>query len=467
MNEWISPLLDSLEEANQNHIVERGRNLTPEAAQQFLAPLRGLNISMLCDAAVSGHGKSEESADRKIEPPKSVDRITDGPLNGQESEALDIGEELLASGKVAILVVAGGMGTRLGWPGPKGTFPVGPVTDRTLFQIFAQQIQALNARYGQPIPWAVQTSPANHGATCAYFEKEDFLGLPKDSVQLFPQGVLPAFDEDGKIALLEDGHIVALPDGHGGVYQALRKEGVLSRFDELGIETVFYFQVDNPLGPLGDPRFLGHHKRIESEMSTLIIPKREPNERVGVLANVDGRLQVIEYTEIDASLSEQRNEDGRLRLRAANTGIHAFETSFLHKVSQDRALPLHLASKPIPAGSIENPEGKKTPGTKMEYFVFDALPLAENSLVYEAPRSHAFAPVKSAEGQDTPEQAREALSAYYHRLLSDAGLSLPMERPIEIDARLYDNPKMLTELFHAASEQTGPLVLRPEDGTEG
>ena len=355
------------------------------------------------------------------------------------------------------------MGSRLGWPGPKGTYPVGPITNRSLFQVFAESIRSLKTRFGTTIPWAIQTSPGNHQETMDFLKAHHWFGLPPDDVMLFPQGTLPAFLQDGQIAMDQDEGLVALPDGHGGVFQALRKQGVLPWLASYGVEHVFYFQVDNPLSPIGDPRFMGHHVVSGSEMSTMIIAKSQPDERVGVLAQVNGLLRVIEYTEIDETLANMRDPDGRLTLRAANTGIHAFTIPFLERMSEAGALPLHRAEKPIPTSSEVDSTPSTRPGTKLEYFVFDALPHAKNPLVYEAPRDEAFAPLKSAEGNDTPEQAREALQRSYRGLLKKAGIHVDATHPIEISPLLTQDLAALTAAFQSLDDPIESILLTPPD----
>ena len=437
--------IDSLLSLKQPHLAAQWEHWSEAKRQRFEKVFEDTSLNRLIEAIEGTAVAEEPTASPSIAPPHSIDG---SDLSSPESlEALNQGMNLLREGKIAILVVAGGMGTRLGWPAPKGTFPVGPVTERSLFQLFAEQIHGLNQLSGRSILWAVQTSEGNHDDTQVFFEKNHHFGLAEESIRLFSQGTLPAFLEDGRLALNETQELVRLPDGHGGVYRAMERNGILQWFEENGVEHVYYFQVDNPLSILADPRFMGFHAKSGSEMSTVVIKKERPEERVGVLAEEEHTLRVIEYSEISPELAAQRDADGQLSFRAANTGIHAFRLQFLKQMGQTGALPLHLARKPVPHG------GTPTAGIKMEYFVFDGLAKAKRPLVYEVPREGHFAPVKNAEGSDSPTTSRAALSRFHKRQLQSIGIASP-EGEIELPFRfLWDEEGLRKAVAEGASSQ--------------
>ena len=169
------------------------------------------------------------------------------------------GEDALRAGRVAAFTVAGGQGTRLGYDGPKGTFPVTPLKKKTLFQVFAEKIKAAGVRYGRPLHWFIMTSHQNHAATEAYFAENGFFGLDRARVHFFRQGRMPAVNFEGKILLESKGSIALSPDGHGGSLRALERSGALDIMEREGIDTLSYFQVDNPLVRCIDPSFIGWH----------------------------------------------------------------------------------------------------------------------------------------------------------------------------------------------------------------
>jgi UDP-N-acetylglucosamine/UDP-N-acetylgalactosamine diphosphorylase len=340
------------------------------------------------------------------------------------------------------MVVAGGQGTRLGFEGPKGLFPIGPVSGRTLFELQAQKIQGARRRAGVPIPWLVMTSPATDAATRAWLEERRFFGLPREDVVLLCQGTAPALDFEGRLILEAPGRIAESPNGHGGAFQALAESGALDLLARRGIRTISYYQVDNPLIRLADPVFLGLHDLTGAEMSAKVVRKVDPMEKVGVVARMDGRLGVVEYTEIDDRSRTLRDAQGELVYWAGSVAIHAIETSFARRVAADaeRMLPYHASAKKIPYVDADGRLVRPTEpnGHKLERFLFDALPAAERAAVVEVVRSEEYAPVKNAEGGDSPATARRALDAEVRRWLAAAGIALPADAWVEVDHARID-----------------------------
>ncbi len=440
-----------LADFGQQHVVEAARRAdNPDDVLAALARPELADVLKAVRTAVEG-GASAVVARRDLEPPPVVRCPELAPDDPHHAEAFERGVAALRAGQVALLTVAGGMGTRLGWSGPKGTFPIGPVTNRSLFALYGETIAALSRRYEVALPWVIMTSPLNDEATRAHFAAHEFFGLQPDQVHFATQGVFAAFDLRGRIVLGDDGRPVCLPDGHGGVYAALRRTGLLEHFERSGVEVFFYFQVDNPLCRIADPYFLGRHLLEGAEMSTKVVEKREPDERVGLVVRTGAALRIVEYSELPAELAARRDPSGRLLLRAANTAIHAIDRALVDRVARgDIRLPVHLARKPVPVGAARHIDGYKP-----ELFVFDAMPYARGALAYEVIRDLEFAPVKSAQGSDTPGRARELLSALYRRMAVEAGLgeALPAQcEAIEISP--------LDALDAAELRRAGPGALK-------
>ena len=328
-------------------------------------------------------------------------------------------------------MVAGGQGTRLGFDGPKGRFPVGPLTRRTLFAYHAQRVLATSRRYGATAPFYVMTSDATHDSTVAAFEEAAWFGLEPDRVAFLKQGTLPAVDTEGRLLLSTRSSLALSPDGHGGSFAALQSSGALARMADEGVDQIFYFQVDNPLAPVLDPVFIGHQVRAGAEMSTKVVAKTDPSEKVGVLASIDGRTGVIEYSDLGDELAAARDERGRLRFRAGNIAIHMLARPFVERlVDGGLALPVHRAVKKVP---FVDPAGRRVEpdepnAIKMEFFVFDALPLATRTVTQEVRREDEFAPVKNARGPDSPQTSQDALVAQAVRWMEAAGLPAPKDR---------------------------------------
>jgi UDP-N-acetylglucosamine/UDP-N-acetylgalactosamine diphosphorylase len=324
------------------------------------------------------------------------------------------------------------------------------VSQRSLFEIQAQKIRRLRARFGRPIPWYVMTSRATDAATREIFASHGGFGLPAADVVFFCQGMVPSFDFSGRLMLAEPGRIMENPDGHGGSLTALLASGALADAQRRGIDTLFYYQVDNPLVRMADPAFLGFHALAGAEVSCKVVRKRDAMEKAGVVARVDGRAGVVEYTELDDAHRHARNAYGELVYWAGNTAIHVFDVAFVRRVASeaDRWLPFHASEKQIPTlDDAGRPLAPGAPnGRKLERFVFDALPAARGVCVVETARAAEFSPVKNATGSDSPKTARLDLVAQYRAWLGAAGIEVPAGLALEIDHSRVDGPDDLREL---------------------
>ena len=349
--------------------------------------------------------------------------------------AVKKGVELLRQGKAACLTVAGGQGTRLGFDGPKGTYPIGPLTGRTLFEYFATAIARAGEKFGSPLKWYVMTSALNREATEKFFREHDYLGLEKEQVFFFTQGTMPAVGYDGKLLLSSPDSLALSPDGHGGTLLALRRSGALDRMKADGVEYISYFQVDNPLVPVVNPLFIGMHALEGSEMSAIMLAKTNPFEKLGNFCVTGGHLEIIEYSDLPAELAESRNPDGTLRFISGSPAIHVISRAFVERLTASGRLelPWHRADKKIPC--IADPKPAAPNGVKLESFIFDALALARKTLVLEGDRAEMFAPTKNATGVDSAESCREMLIARDIRRLRQAGVTVEEGAKVEISPR--------------------------------
>jgi UDP-N-acetylglucosamine/UDP-N-acetylgalactosamine diphosphorylase len=344
-----------------------------------------------------------------------------------DREAADLGEDRIRRGRSAFLTVAGGQGSRLGFDGPKGLFPVTPLRRLTLFAWFAEELLAARRRYGVDIPWLIMTGPQNHNATREYFEKQEWFGLGCETVHLFMQGSLPSLSPEGRLLLGPDGGLLVNPDGHGGVIDALRRSGSLSAMQEQGVEQLFYWQVDNPLVRVPDPVFLGFHCREGARISSKVIEKAYPEEKLGVIVTTGGKQAVIEYSDLDETLMHARSADGRLLYGQGSIAIHILEVGFL--ANPALRLPWHVARK---KARMLNPTAEGTEiverdAVKMEMFVFDAIPAAGNSLFFETERAEEFAPLKNREGVDSVETCMRGQVERAARWLTACGVEVPRD----------------------------------------
>ena len=269
------------------------------------------------------------------------------------------GEAALRAGRVAAFTVAGGQGTRLGYDGPKGTFAVTPVRGKSLFQVFAEKIAAAGRRHGRPLHWFIMTSHANHEATEAFFREHAHFGLDAERVHFFRQGRMPAVDFQGKILLESRSAIALSPDGHGGSFRALHRSGALDLMAREGVDTLSYFQVDNPLVRCIDPAFLGFHLLRGSEMSSKMVPKAYAEEKVGLFCVRDGRTCVVEYSDMPLARQRETAPDGALRFLAGSIAIHVIDREFARRMAAGGApqASTQLSSLPRSRARIEASKG--------------------------------------------------------------------------------------------------------------
>ena len=373
----------------------------------------------------------------RAQPPQAI-RLASNDGTSSAQEARSQGEAALRRGCVGMILVAGGQGTRLGFDHPKGMLPLGPVSGRTLFEILIDRLLAMSARYQVSIPLFLMTSPATHDETVQFFREHDFFGLAEEDVHTFCQGVMPAVDADsGKVLLAEPGSLFLSPDGHGGMLQAFHLSGGLQAAKQQGIELLFYGQVDNPLLQVCNPSLLGYHLLAESQMTTQVVQKSGPMERVGNVVDVDGRTRIIEYRDLPEAIARGTRGDGSLLLWAGNLAVHVFDLGFLERTAQqDEVLPFHKARKKADCIDASG-RTTSTDSIKFERFIFDLLPAAENAIVVEAVKERAFAPVKNANhaSSDTPQTAQHAMVKLDAAMLREAGMNVTADIDVEVNPR--------------------------------
>ncbi|HOT95650.1 MAG TPA: UDPGP type 1 family protein [bacterium] len=410
----------------QESVLRFWDDLDPAAQEQFLDQLDQLDEAFIA----SLNGRAWPPSEFQSGPLDAFTPLDHIPLPAKPDEeptwqrARQCGEALLAEGAVAALVVAGGQGTRLGFPGPKGLYPIGPVSRRSLFQYHTEKILALERRFGCIVPFYIMTSPANHQATRDFFIREGFFGKDSESVHFFPQRMLPVFDPQGRLLLEDKGKLSLSPDGHGGVLHALKQHHLLEDMQQRGIRHLYYFQVDNVLARIADPVYLGFHHEKAAEMSARTVYKRDPWEKLGNIGLLGGQFRVIEYTELPEALKTARNRDGRLLFGQGSIAIHLFSVDFLDRLLRQRIeLPYHIAFKKMASVPDQAPE-RTSDGlnaVKFEQFIFDAFRYASRVMVLESDRRLEFSPIKNREGDDSPETARRDLSELYAGWLEACG----------------------------------------------
>jgi len=439
-----------LDPVGQRHLIQFWDQLTAGQRERLALQIRSLDWSFMdsLDQVSDQATDWGELAERAESPPAITRSDYADPTFYQQ--AYQAGSQALSSGKVGLILVAGGQGTRLGFDLPKGMFPIGPLSGRTLFQMLLDLLKARMAQFGHAIPLFVMTSPATHAATLDYFQQQDMFGVPEDDLRLFKQGTMPAVDADKKLILAAKDRIFLSPDGHGGMLAALRRGQLLEEMESRGIEYLFYAQVDNPLVQLCDPALIGCHILRQSEMTTQVVRKQDPLQRVGNVVKIGDRLQIIEYSDLPERQARIRNQSGELKLWAGSIAVHIFNTQFLIRcAAQQHSLPLHRALKKVP---FIDPQGKRIDpqqpnAIKFEKFIFDLLPLAHHALVCEVDPADGFAAVKNSPPakSETPKHVQQAMIDLHKRWLKSAAVEVAEGVKVEINPRFALSIEQLKE----------------------
>ena len=444
------PTLDAtrsrLKALGQEHLLHFAPTLGPSALRTLLEQLAALPLEDLPRMLAETEAQAAQDL-AALEPVPLVRR--DGP---DTATFRATGEALVRAGKVAAFTVAGGQGTRLGWRGPKGTYPATVVTGKPLFRAFAEQLLATERRFGVRLPWYIMTSPLNDADTRAFFKDNNWFGRNPQDHFFLPQGLVPCVDAQGKAMLASPEEVATNPDGHGGAIRALDRSGALEDMARRGIEQISYFQVDNPLVRCVDPVFLGAHvsaAHSSGQMSSKCVSKRNAAEKVGVLCRGPGagglRTVVIEYSDLPKAAAERRDAAGELVFAAANIAVHVLSVSFAQRLAKGDGprLPWHRAHKKVPfvdlaSGKVVEPE--KPNAFKFECFIFDALALADRSLTMQVQRVEEFAPIKNAEGEDSPASSHRIQSDRHGAWLESHGTQVPRRGDGSVDAKIEIGP---------------------------
>lgn len=373
-------------------------------------------------------------------PESSVSTVEERTLEERE-RWWKMGLKAISDGKLAVLLLSGGQGTRLGSSDPKGCFNIGLPSGKSLFQLQAERILCVQRLAAQStnegsagsvqIHWYIMTSPFTDDATRRFFESHRFFGLEPDQVTFFQQGTIPCVSKDGRLIMETSYRVAKAPDGNGGVYSALKSSRLLEDMATRGIKYVDCYGVDNALVRVADPTFLGYFIDKGVASAAKVVRKAYPQEKVGVFVRrgKGGPLTVVEYSELDSSLASAINQQtGRLRFCWSNVCLHMFSLDFLNQVANglEKDSIYHLAEKKIP--SIHG----HTMGLKLEQFIFDAFPYAPSTALFEVLREEEFAPVKNANGSnyDTPDSARLLVLRLHSRWVVAAGGFLTHSVPL-------------------------------------
>ena len=396
-----------LEEQSQEQILEYPIKNQKEFSNEILK-IDFKELNKLYNKAI----KNEKVKNSKIEP---IPYIEKDNLSEEEKEHYKkIGENIIKNNEYAVVTMAGGQGSRLGHDGPKGTFDFGLETHKSIFEVLCDRLKEAYEKYKVYIPWYIMTSRQNNEDTINFFEKNNYFGYSKENIYFFKQGELPVLNEQGKLMLNKEGNINTAADGHGGIFVSMEKEKITENMKQRGIKWVFIGPVDNVLIKMVDPIFIGicQDKNVLAGGKSII--KAYSEERVGVFCKKDGKPGVIEYTEISKEMAEMKNKKGELVYAESHINCNLFNIDIIEKISKNK-LPYHCAHKKIEylnkEGQVVKP--KEPNAYKFEAFIFDAFKMLDEMTIFRVKREEEFAPIKNAEGKDSPKTALELYKNFY------------------------------------------------------
>ncbi|PKA62801.1 UDP-N-acetylglucosamine diphosphorylase 1 [Apostasia shenzhenica] len=435
-------LLERLKDYGQEDVFALWDEISQDEREQLVRDIEGFDLPRIdriirCSLGSQAQGPPLTS----IEPvPESCLSSVEERTPAERDRWWKKGLKAISEGKLAVVLLSGGQGTRLGSSDPKGCFNIGLPSGKSLFQLQAERIlrvQKLAAQSSDgspsstPIHWYIMTSPFTDEATHKFFESHKYFGLDAEQVTFFQQGTLPCVSRDGRFIMESPCKVAKAPDGNGGLYAALKTSKLLEDMAMRGVRYVDCYGVDNALVRVADPTFLGYFIEKGVSSAAKVVRKAYPQEKVGIFVQRGrgGPLTVVEYSEIDPSMASEINQiTGRLRFCWSNICLHMFTLDFLNQVAHglEKDSIYHIAEKKIP--SIHG----FTMGIKLEHFIFDAFAYAPSMVLFEVLREEEFAPVKNANGAsyDTPDSARLMLLRLHSRWVVAAGGFLTHSVPL-------------------------------------
>ena len=406
MDEKLKQVEQILKKYGQEQLLDGYNRLPGEKEKQdFLNSILTVDFNQI-EKLFASCKESKDFSNSKIEP---IDYVDKSKLSKEDYEKYEkIGSKKIKEGKLAVVTMAGGQGTRLGHTGPKGTYDLGLDTHKSIFEILCDTLKEAREKYKVDIPWYIMTSDENNAETEDFFKKNNYFGYPEKCITFFKQGKLPMLSTEGKILLNEKGEIKEAADGHGGIFQSMLKDGVIYDMKARGIEWVFIGGVDNVLVKMVDAVLIGLAEEKHVLAAGKSIVKAGPKEKVGVFCKKNGKPSVIEYSEISEEMAAETTADGELKYGESHILCNLFNIKAIEKISK-MELPYHVAFKKAKYldkdGNVVSPTEPNA--YKFEAFLFDAFESLDDMAILRVKREDEFAPVKNAEGVDSPETARK------------------------------------------------------------
>ncbi len=410
----LDEIKSKLKKYGQEHLLMFYDKMNDSQKEQLLNQIENIDFDLMKELYESTK-KPLDLGDVVVEPIEHTDksRLTVAEKQVYEEKGI----EAIKDHKLAVVTMAGGQGTRLGHSGPKGTYIFDVENNKSIFEALCDTLKRAWKEYDTVVPWYIMTSRENNDATVKFFKEHDFFGYPEESIKFFKQGELPMLDMNGKILLEESGFVKEAANGHGGTLHSMEKAKVIEDMKNNGIEWVFINGVDNVLVKPVDPLLMGMSITNKVLGAVKTIEKTDPKEKVGVFCRKNKKVGVVEYTEISDEMANLRDDYGSLVYGDANAIFHLYNIEGLEKVSEVK-LPYHIAVKK--ANYIDSNgktvKAEKPNAYKFEMFIFDSYEMFEDVVVLRVKREEEFAPIKNAEGVDSPETALKLYRDYFAKV---------------------------------------------------
>lgn len=406
--------MNNLAQHNQEHLLKYYDKLNEDEKILLNNDINSIDFDLV-NMIFNNRNSHQEGSSSDVKPlePKSISKK-------EASELFSKGLLQIRNGEVAVVLMAGGQGTRLGHDGPKGTYDINLPSHKSLFNIQCDKLKRLYDLTGTYIKWYIMTSEDNHDETVSHFIANDYFSYSKDHIIFFKQDRLPLILENGKIAMKSAHQINLAANGNGGVFSSLDNQGFLEDMDNEGVKWVFLYGVDNVLAKVADPTFLSFADETDMPVASKAVDKVYPEEKVGVICYRNNHPDIVEYSELSDDLRYAKDENGQLSYRNGNMLSHYFKLSFLKECAQ-KSLPYHLAHKKVDYFDGVLNKADEPNGFKFELFMFDVFKYASDMAVLTVKREEEFAPVKNKEGKDSPKEARDYIFELHGNWLADAG----------------------------------------------
>ena len=407
-------LIENLKIYGQTRTLKILENVDKETRKKIIEELHDINFIQLKEL----YNNIKEEAEVNVGELKPIKSLNPDKITKEEKEMYkNVGADILRNNKFAVVTMSGGQGTRLGYKGPKGTFKIDVEPQaKYLFEIIVDTLQRANKKYNVTIPWYIMTSNENNDEIVKFMEEHNYFGYDKEYIGFFEQGELPLITEDGQILLDENYNIKKASDGNGSIFKSMYIKGVLEDMKTKGIEWVYIGSIDNVLLKMVDTLLMGVAIKEGSEIATRSIFKNCPTERIGSLCIQDGKVKVIEYSELPQDMIEAKDEDGEILFGESHVMCNLFSIKALEKISLQN-LQYHKAHKKYSYldenGKLVEPEEPNA--YKFEYFIFDSFEFFNQISIVRGKREEDFAPVKNKEGVDSPATASKLYNEYWRK----------------------------------------------------